>query len=318
MALNFVNPHKNFNPLPPRGGRQACRVTVTLRHGFQSTPSTRRETVKRSRNGRPRFHFNPLPPRGGRHGRLRHGDARRNFNPLPPRGGRPPSCSAGPCTGYFNPLPPRGGRLVASMTIEDMILISIHSLHAEGDIYWLLRRSRTADFNPLPPRGGRPSLTIKSPAQRAFQSTPSTRRETDFPEYLPDKEEFQSTPSTRRETVSNVWRICAIIFQSTPSTRRETRDMDAAKIAPKFQSTPSTRRETLEVEPSGNIRQFQSTPSTRRETFSFFRPLISTIISIHSLHAEGDFQLPDSPFPPPDFNPLPPRGGRRTFWREME
>ena len=33
---------------------------------FQSTPSSRRETMSGSRDGRAQAYFNPLPPRGGR------------------------------------------------------------------------------------------------------------------------------------------------------------------------------------------------------------------------------------------------------------
>ena len=78
------------------------------------------------------LHFNPLPPCGGRH--LHPGLPRSQPN--------------------FNPLPPCGGRRFAQINAI-IIVISIHSLRVEGDLY-LLSDARA----------------------RAFQSTPSVWRET--------------------------------------------------------------------------------------------------------------------------------------------
>ena len=131
-------------------------------------------------NGHDTVNFNPLPPHGGRHlnlvGTLDHPD--------------------------FNPLPPHGGRLLSLQCLcSGVIDISIHSLHTEGDAVSSAERATLQHFNPLPPHGGRldnistDSLTAdisihslhtegdsKWTANRwsciAFQSTPSTRRET--------------------------------------------------------------------------------------------------------------------------------------------
>ena len=78
-----------FNPLPPHGGRRAFTFNFSIVETFQSTPSTRRETLltlsrddaflfqstpstRRETSILPggwitRNHFNPLPPHGGRH-----------------------------------------------------------------------------------------------------------------------------------------------------------------------------------------------------------------------------------------------------------
>ena len=56
-----------------------------------------------------------------------------------------------------------------------------------------------------------------------------------------------------------------------------------------FQSTPSTRRVTVMVLPSTLCSSpFQSTPSTRRVTATFPRFCQTEVISIHTLHTEGD------------------------------
>ena len=80
--------NQNFNPLPPHGGRRASSASLIAAMSFQSTPSTRRETLSDLPTIRgiafqstpstrreteflhtiPAFcgHFNPLPPHGGR------------------------------------------------------------------------------------------------------------------------------------------------------------------------------------------------------------------------------------------------------------
>ena len=82
---------KNFNPLPPCGGRRSSRrnppiwiaisihslrvegdertgILTQLRRKFQSTPSVWRETYRCWIADDLRQDFNPLPPCGGRHG----------------------------------------------------------------------------------------------------------------------------------------------------------------------------------------------------------------------------------------------------------
>ena len=84
---------KNFNPLPPHGGRPTViafyfgtqtisihslrmegdsRKTLTIMYfvSFQSTPSAWRETTPRTYFRKRPLHFNPLPPHGGRPGQV--------------------------------------------------------------------------------------------------------------------------------------------------------------------------------------------------------------------------------------------------------
>ena len=56
---------------------------------------------------------------------------------------------------------------------------------------------------------------------------------------------------------------------------------------------------------------FQSTPSPRRETFVRCQRCALSVISIHSLPKEGDFQIRLLHTKNFYFNPLPPQGGRR-------
>ncbi len=194
--------NRNFNPLPPHGGRQVNQVLGGKQITFQSTPSAWRETSSsRSCSGACRkFQSTPSAWRETRwwnrncpvsvisiHSLRMEGDYKcaiiytevRDFNPLPPHGGRLRWVAA----------PGRFGN------------ISIHSLRMEGDIFspfpfrkteefqstpsaWretpiLLYTSWVARyFNPLPPHGGRPSHRSSPATPSLFQSTPSAWRET--------------------------------------------------------------------------------------------------------------------------------------------
>ena len=148
-----------FNPLPPHGGRQSSIVLRRTLDVFQSTPSTRRETGDACKLWIFETEFQSTPS-----------TRRETF--LPWQWYRHSL--------HFNPLPPHGGRPEVSYTSVQESIISIHSLHTEGDETHLPHPS----------------------AKLLFQSTPSTRRETRsaIPRSLAVP--FQSTPSTRRETRS--------------------------------------------------------------------------------------------------------------------
>ena len=147
-----------FNPRPPRGGRQAIKVTSGYRCVFQSTPSARRAT-EQGRITKPvdKFQSTPSARRAtcgfcirciarmisihalreeSDRSYRRAGVGHRNFNPRPPRGERRRAC--------------RGRAACRS--------ISIHALREESDVKRATIRSR-----PL-----------------SFQSTPSARRATVF------------------------------------------------------------------------------------------------------------------------------------------
>ena len=66
--------------------------------------------------------------------------------------------------------------------------------------------------------------------------------------------------------------------------------MDSAgdTLSYEFQSTPSMRKETYSCKECGGVTTFQSTPSMRKETSWRQERFMFHVISIHSLHAEGD------------------------------
>ena len=101
---------------------------------------------------------------------------------------------------------------------------------------------------------------------------------------------FQSTPSTRRVTEESEKLDPGIgISIHTLHTEGDGISSSQPHFPSRFQSTPSTRRVT---DDSGinitTLSLFQSTPSTRRVTDQNFHFLRHFLISIHTLHTEGD------------------------------
>ncbi len=101
----------NFNPLPLRRGRPrsgSVPVTINL---FQSTPSTQRETVL----------LQAAPA------------SRQHFNPLPLRRGRPEEFHDFELPNPFQSTPSTQRETVDRLESRADVMISIHSLYAEGD-----------------------------------------------------------------------------------------------------------------------------------------------------------------------------------------
>ena len=188
----------------------------------------------------------------------------------------------------FNPLPPRGGRRGKSSV------------------------SYTPDyFNPLPPRGGRPNgLRLGAVAEDISTHSLLAEGDLETVHKLTDTIKFQPTPSSRRETIKTQWRGKVKTFQPTPSSRRETRQKPRRGEAAGFQPTPSSRRETGCSRQSERKKKFQPTPSSRRETLQVTPGTGMTVFQ------PTPSSRRETPWPQrsrrgsPDFNPLPPRGGR--------
>ena len=123
---------------------------------FQSTPSTRRETLKALLNDSPIFPFQSTP------------STRRETKLY--------------CTilyiHTFQSTPSTRRETDDTWEAAQRKRISIHSLHTEGDSMNTENLKAARNFNPLPPHGGRRSRNPKRKRGETFQSTPSTRRET--------------------------------------------------------------------------------------------------------------------------------------------
>ena len=102
---------KDFNPLPPHGGRRCLLSRKKLTKSFQSTPSAWRETCfEGNLEEFEAFQSTPSAWRETCRHRSLHGNQ-----------------------SHFNPLPPHGGRLTRCLCFSAVNFISIHSLRMEGD-----------------------------------------------------------------------------------------------------------------------------------------------------------------------------------------
>ena len=168
---------------------------------------------------------------------------------------------------YFNPLPPHGGRRRLRRFLQNVPY-----------------------FNPLPPHGGRLKDTSELPDDLVFQSTPSTRRETNMSSAKQVIMHISiHSLHTEGDPDKNVFICSHDVFQSTPSTRRETQEEADRQGITLFQSTPSTRRETCFIAWSGICKfYFNPLPPHGGRLRSMIIPSFQKSISIHSLHTEGD------------------------------
>ena len=244
-------------------------------------------------DGARRNHFNPLAPRGARRGRALH---RPNPHPISihsPRVGRDVTLTVIALTeDNFNPLAPRGARRPKNGRRRRRHTISIHAPRVGRDL----------GRQPVPALG---RISIHSPrvgrdaAERAEQSggrqdfnplAPRGARPA-FAGYNAAGDRFQSTRPAWGET-----RACLLFFQHTeisihsPRVGRDVGDMQYQKTFYEFQSTRPAWGETMRV---------RSPRHTLR-------------ISIHSPRVGRDVRAPVPRRPGLHFNPLAPRGARRT------
>ena len=172
------------------------------------------------------------------------------------------------------------------------VIISIHALLTEGDFFVQVIPSALLDFNPRPPHGGRRFSPHPRRRRVRFQSTPSSRRATNF---------RQSTfhqlfnfnprpPHGGRPFHFGLFRMLAQYFNPRPPhggrhdpegqpQRAHPISIHAlltegdrpwppgtSPLFSRFQSTPSSRRATFNPRDRADCREFQSTPSSRRAT----------------------------------------------------
>ena len=129
---------------------------------FQSTPSTRRETICLLKHFLIFLYFNPLPPHGGRPSVLIvPAMSIFYFNPLPPHGGRPGNPRVVVSSEiYFNPLPPHGGRHYVLLLLAYATIFQSTPSTRRETAFGYGFKIQLFHFNPLPPHGGRRILLV--------------------------------------------------------------------------------------------------------------------------------------------------------------
>ena len=236
---------------------------------------------------------------------------------------------------HFNPQSPRGERPPSLVKLIASAIISIHALREEGDVpppapspagagFQSTPSARRAtrrcgcrsrpgsDFNPRPPRGGRRPRPRPAALSAKFQSTPSARRAT-MPSPYSRNVLLISIHALREE--GDLWlprirrpdTISIHALREEGDARRYGTDAGAGNFNPR---PPRGGRRDC-----GDrfvfLSEFQSTPSARRATLNFLHTSGDRDISIHALREEGDQRLWCLQACDGYFNPRPPRGGRR-------
>ena len=146
---------RNFNPLPPCGGRPWSPVNLPTT-GIISIHSLRVEgdAAEHFRDDRWIISIHSLRVEGDtRHRRCYY--SIHDFNPLPPCGGRHTMGKRSARSIIFQSTPSVWRETAMSGKMHISYCISIHSLRVEGDHLEVLVHHSLSDFNPLPPCGGR-------------------------------------------------------------------------------------------------------------------------------------------------------------------
>ncbi len=142
-----AHPAGDFNPRPPRGGRQKSVSPGAQAWRFQSTPPSRGATIQKNPGTSLCSISIHAPLAGGDQRTPEWALVYSNFNPRPPRGGRQLSGRTSGSWRDFNPRPPRGGRPARAIWFISITqIISIHAPLAGGDV---LISSESRLLNPI-------------------------------------------------------------------------------------------------------------------------------------------------------------------------
>ena len=293
MGKFTVNQNCNFNPRPPRGGRQQNAHSQQKNRIFQSTPPARGATTIPPKI-RPTKRISIHAPReGGDCVLYNKGILNQDFNPRPPRGGRPGrnrniyidlaisihapreggDCDSG--THIANiaisiHAPREGGDCRKNEPHDQRQPISIHAPREGGDTAVTTGLREASNFNPRPPRGGRRlgnnlnSWCIINFNPRPPRGGRLLRRVSRLFDKL-----FQSTPPARGATLIPLFILRMILprFQSTPPARGATSAVGKSTYKNNdFNPRPPRGGRHIADNGSDNRLQFQSTPPARGAT----------------------------------------------------
>ena len=174
-------------------------------------------------------------------------------------------------------------------------------------------RTGTGNFNPLPPRGGRLICSFFSLVSRHFNPLPPRGgRPGGCWAGTAARSNFNPLPPRggRPRSFGGGGGNRPISTHSLLAEGDSTGYF--GRLDSKFQPTPSSRRETPSAASVSAFFVFQPTPSSRRETF----PLPTwrcCLVNFNPLPPRGGRRArAEAVAQIYDFNPLPPRGGRRN------
>ena len=327
--------HPYFNPRPPRGGRPVLTLMTANGCSFQSTPPARGATLFCSRYSSDK-RFQSTPPARG---------ATLNFSAFfglslisihAPREGGDDAVNITPDTELISIHAPREGGDAPLTKILRNLSISIHAPREGGDWVSVRGPATYRDFNPRPPRGGRPPFPDFAPlpadhfnprpprggrrricsnhgqtqhfnprpprggrrgggyarwwGRRYFNPRPPRGGRQPRLNHLVNVSLFQSTPPARGATLMLVRSlVCGLISIHAP---REGGDFMVVRVVPRISFI------SIHAPREGGDGQ-----TAGRKGFP--------VISIHAPREGGDCHRQGLEPCGQDFNPRPPRGGRR-------
>ena len=194
---------------------------------------------------------------------------------------------------YFNPRPPRGGRQDSKLACTELTVFQSTPSARRATYFAALPDRITTDFNPRPPRGGRRVCACNVvQIQLDKISIHALREEGDCfaPQDIDHAQNFNPRPPRGGRPPADAKAVGDALFQSTPSARRAT--WEACPLC----DTLLISIHALREEGDGQLENHQ---------------MVVVPISIHALREEGDRSSAASEPPRRNFNPRPPRGGRR-------
>ena len=136
-------------------GDRAISGDSWKRPAFQSTPSAWRETPEYCKRNQGKRYFNPLPPHGGRPVTEIVRLAMEIFQSTPSAWRETRKRRRCGHCGIFQSTPSAWRETIDLVDGDPAIIISIHSLRMEGDLFQATPMPEPLNFNPLPPHGGR-------------------------------------------------------------------------------------------------------------------------------------------------------------------
>ena len=215
------------------------------------------------------------------------------------------------------------------------MIVYIHALRDEGDLFSHPYFRLPSYFYPRPPRGGRRQYT-KSGLSKGGISIHALREEGDLrrPCLPVSRPAFLSTPSARRATQivrclgaplvisihalreegDRAYAASTMLPQISIHALREEGDrlhLLHLRVRQDFYPRPPRGGRRLDTISNNSRAKFLSTPSARRATLRHPRCFRRHKISIHALREEGDAARFFTIVVVLNFYPRPPRGGRR-------
>ena len=308
---------KNFNPRPPRGGRQCYNMChgrypmISIHAPREGGDSTYTGLFPFS------FRFQSTPPARGATSIFFHRFMYFLFQSTPPARGATDQGGAKNVLRVISIHAPREGGDSLHGGTRPLAGISIHAPREGGDVVGVAVTLRVVIISIHAPReGGDIKSVNKVFLFITFQSTPPARgATTTSATSIRTARYFNPRPPRGGRLLFRKPASVFLHFNPRPPRGGRRKRFAVNVIAFPFQSTPPARGATISCNSSRDTAIFQSTPPARGATRFHVVLQCDVEISIHAPREGGDRSNASEGQSDNDFNPRPPRGGRRLVER---